>query len=240
MLSVVVPVMNEAENIKPLVREIMAVPAEVPLTDIVYVDDGSDDSTPQVLAAVAAENPIFRYVTHKQRAGQSAAIWTGVYHAKGDLIVTLDGDGQNNPADIVLVYREWLAAQQAQGAHPLMVAGQRAKRQDNWLRRMSSIGANKIRSTILRDGVRDTGCALKLFPREDFLRLPRFNHMHRYLAALFRRDGVAIKLVDVSHRPRVAGVSKYGFWNRALVGITDLAGMAWLLARPLPPASNVT
>lgn len=233
-LSVVVPVMNEADNIKPLVDEIMAIAAQVPLLEILYVDDGSDDATPAVLAALAASNPHFRYITHASRSGQSAATWTGVYHAKGDLVVTLDGDGQNNPADIVPVFLAW---QEAQNNHPrpLMVAGQRAKRNDNWLRRISSRSANRIRACLLQDGVRDTGCALKLFPRDDFLRLPRFNHMHRFLAALFRRDGADIILVDVSHRARTAGMSKYGFWNRLWVGVVDLFGVSWLQARALPP-----
>jgi dolichol-phosphate mannosyltransferase len=234
MITVIVPVLNEAENIRPLVKEILAIRDKVPLTEILYVDDGSDDATPDILAELTREQPLLRYIRTPKRSGQSAATWLGAYYAQGGLIVTLDGDGQNDPADIVPLYRAWKDEQQRKPG-PVMVAGQRAKRNDSWLRRVSSRIANKVRANMLKDGVRDTGCALKLMPRDEFLRLPRFNHMHRFLAALLRRDGVRVLLVDVSHRPRTAGQSKYGLWNRLWVGIVDLFGVAWLQARAMPP-----
>ena len=233
MISVIIPVLNEEENIAPLTAEILTASAHFPLTEIVFVDDGSTDNTPRILAELAQGDARIRVVTHAQRSGQSAATWNGAFHARGDLIVTLDGDGQNNPADIPALYRMWLENKKA-AVQPIMVAGQRQKREDNMLRILSSRIANNVRRGLLRDGVRDTGCSLKLMPRDIFLRLPRFNHMHRFLAALMRREGVQILLVNVSHRPRLRGVSKYGLWNRLWVGMIDIFGVAWLLSRPLP------
>lgn len=233
MISVVIPVLNEAENVAPLTAEILAASAHFPLTEIIFVDDGSTDATPAILADLVRTHDKVRVLRHALRQGQSAATWTGVYHARGTHIVTLDGDGQNDPADIPSVYNALLQAQ-AKATAPVMVAGQRIKREDNWVRILSSRIANNARRALLQDGVRDTGCSLKLMPRDVFLRLPRFNHMHRFLAALMLREGVAIHLVDVSHRPRLRGVSKYGLWNRLWVGIVDICGVAWLQARPLP------
>jgi dolichol-phosphate mannosyltransferase len=231
MISVVVPVLDEEDNIEPLVAEIAAAAESCPITEILYVDDGSRDGTPAVLQALILRQPMLRALRHEARCGQSAAMWTGVSGAQGPLVVTLDGDGQNVPADIPRLYARYEEEAKRRGARNIMVAGQRAKRNDNWLRRVSSRIANKVRSAMLQDGVRDTGCSLKLFRREDYLALPFFDHMHRFLPALMKREGVALALVDVGHRSRQKGVSKYGMWNRLFVGIHDLLGVMWLNRR---------
>ena len=231
-LSVVVPVFNDAENIESLAREIETVAPETSIIEIIFVDDCSDDATPAKLAELKKSLPMLRVLRHKKRSGQSTALWTGISHARGDLVVTLDGDGQNDPADIPLLYKKY--QESVKIAPHTLVAGQRRKRHDNLLRRFSSRTANAIRSFILQDGVRDTGCSLKLFRREDFLSLPFFNHLHRYIPALMKAKDVSISLVDVGHRPRTRGVSKYGFWDRLWVGVFDLVGVRWLLARTKP------
>lgn len=231
-ISVVVPVYNEMNCIGPLVEEIDAASRGFPLEEIVIVDDCSDDNTPEVLQFLKAKYPKIRILRHSQRSGQSTGLRTGITHARGALIVTLDGDGQNNPADIPLLYREY---QKHANQNPrVLVAGQRLKRQDNTVRRLSSRIANKARAFMLKDGVRDTGCSLKLFQREDFMGLPFFNHLHRYIPALMLARGVKLTLVDVGHRPRLQGVSKYGLWDRLWVGIADLFGVRWLLSRTRP------
>jgi len=232
MLSVIVPVHNEAENIAHLVAEIAALATQVPIMEIVYVDDGSTDNTLAVLKQVAATQPLLRIVAQTPRAGQSAATWTGVAAATQPVCVTLDGDGQNDPEGIVPMFATFMEASRHNPR--IMVAGQRARREDNIIRKISSRIANKVRAKVLNDGVRDTGCALKMFRRDDYLALPYFDHMHRFLAALFIREGVAIHLSDVRHRPRMRGLSKYGIWNRLWVGIVDLFGVAWLQARAKP------
>lgn len=244
MITVVVPVHNEQDNIKPLLEEIAAAADKSPIKEIVYVDDGSTDETQARLQEMKKTIPMLRVVRHKICAGQSAAFMTGVRAATQNLIVLMDGDGQNNPADISKIYdtfrSEFLALGNKEDtaefttATKAMVAGQREKRNDNTVRRISSRLANKIRSAILRDKIRDTGCSLKLIRREDYLRLPYFNHMHRYFPALLIRDHIKILTVDVSHRPRERGTSKYGFWDRLWVGIVDLVGVRWLLFRGLP------
>lgn len=231
-LSVIVPVFNEADNIESLAREIETVAPETSIIEIIFVDDCSDDLTPAKLTELKKSLPMLRVLRHKQRSGQSTALWTGISNARGTLIVTLDGDGQNDPADIPLLYKKY--QESAKITPHTLVAGQRRKRHDNLLRRFSSRSANAIRSFILHDGVRDTGCSLKLFRREDFLSLPFFNHLHRYIPALMKAKGVSISLVDVGHRPRTRGVSKYGFWDRLWVGVFDLIGVRWLLARTKP------
>jgi dolichol-phosphate mannosyltransferase len=175
---------------------------------------------------------ILRVIHHNRRLGQSAAFLTAARAASGDLLVFMDGDGQNDPADIRLLFGAYQDA--ALQNTKVAAIGQRANRNDTALRRVSSRLANGIRSAILKDGTRDTGCSLKLMRREDYLGLPYFDHMHRFIPALLLRNGVAIKHVNVSHRPRVHGQSKYGFWNRAFVGAADLIGMAWLTSRKLP------
>lgn len=232
MLSVIVPVYNEAENIEPLITEIAALKSRVPILEIVYVNDGSSDGTLAALKRMQTLEPMLRVVTQSPRSGQSCATWTGVQAATQPICVTLDGDGQNDPEGIVQMFQTFMDA--SKKTPHVMVAGQRQKREDNILRIISSRVANKVRSSILNDGVRDTGCALKMFRRDDYLALPYFNHMHRFLAALFIRNGVAISLSPVKHRPRTRGTSKYGVMNRLFVGIVDLFGVRWLQARGKP------
>jgi dolichol-phosphate mannosyltransferase len=232
-LSVVIPVHNEADNIAPLVAEIRAALDGVVAYEIVYVDDASSDGTAAALAALKATAPMLRVVRHAERCGQSFAIRSGVKAARGPWIATLDGDGQNDPADIP---RLWALRPASDAA--LMIAGQRTKRQDSWSKRISSRWANGIRGRLLRDRTPDTGCGLKLFPRALYLELPAFDHMHRFLGALMIRQGAAIRSVPVNHRPRLKGASKYGFWDRLWVGIVDLLGVMWLQRRARIPNSD--
>lgn len=231
-LSVVVPVFNEAENIQPLIAEIEAALAPSGMGfEIVYVDDGSRDDTPRRLAEARARYRRLRVVRLRRNCGQSTAILAGVRAARAPLIATLDGDGQNDPADIPR-----LLAALPRGVSPApLVAGLRRKRQDNWLRRISARIANGLRRRLLHDGTPDTGCSLKLFERETYLGLPFFDHMHRFLPALFRRQGLGVIHVSVGHRPRARGVSKYGVMNRLWVGIVDLFGVMWLQRRMTSP-----
>ncbi len=232
MLSVVIPVYNEQDNVESLVREVVGAQKNTPITEIVFVDDASTDGTVRILKALKKEFPIVRIVQHGVQAGQSAAMYTGAQAAQGSLVVFLDGDGQNDPADIPLLYRAYETTKTDQGR--LLVAGQRRKRQDSFLKKISSRIANAIRAGLLKDQTRDTGCSLKLMRRADYIALPFFNHMHRYIPALMLRQGVEIVHVDVSHRARERGVSKYGFWDRLWAGIFDLGGVLWLLKRMRP------
>jgi dolichol-phosphate mannosyltransferase len=232
-LSVVVPVRNEAENIESLVREIAAALVGLADFEIVYVDDGSDDGTVAELTRVRAAIPQLRCVRHARSCGQSTAIVTGVLRARFAWIATLDGDGQNDPADIPLLLERLRAARPDENLQ--MLAGWRAKRQDSWLRRLSSRVANGVRSRVLRDNTPDTGCGLKVFARDTFLRLPYFDHMHRFLPALVQRHGGRVESVVVNHRPRARGTSKYGLHDRLWVGIVDLAGVGWLMRRARRP-----
>lgn len=230
MITVVVPVLNEEENIPALIQEIMAASHHIPVSEIVYVDDGSADSSLSVLQALKNDCKMLRIVRHGRTSGQSAAIWTGVKAASNDIIVTLDGDGQNDPADIQHLYN--LYKTNVERFPKLMIAGERRKRNDVWIKRVSSRLANRIRSGFLKDNTQDTGCSLKLFRRKDYLSLPYFDHMHRFLPALMMRENVRVMHVSVSHRPRMRGVSKYGTLDRLAVGISDLWGVWWLLHRP--------
>ena len=235
-LSVVVPVHNEVENIEPLIAEIMATLEGVERYEIIYINDCSRDSTLERLTSLDQKFEVLRVLTHQKRSGQSAAIRTGVKAARGDLIATLDGDGQNDPADIpklLKAYRE-----QAIADAKILIAGFRARRQDSFIKRLSSKIANGIRSSLLGDATPDTGCGLKLFRREDFFDLPGFDHMHRFLPALMIRNGGQVISVEVSHRPRERGKSKYGTLDRLWVGITDLIGVMWLKRRPINPSVN--
>ncbi|WP_295860627.1 glycosyltransferase family 2 protein [Xanthomonas sacchari] len=226
-LSVVVPVFNERDNVPPLVAEIVAALRGTIDFEIVYVDDHSRDDTLAVLEGLKASTPELRVLHHVSQSGQSTAVRSGVKAARGLWIATLDGDGQNDPADIPKL----LAARQA--AEPLvkLFAGWRVSRQDSGSKRWASKWANAIRARMLRDDTPDTGCGIKLFEREAFLDLPYFDHMHRYLPALMQRAGWQTLSVPVNHRHRTSGVSKYNNLNRALVGIRDLRGVAWLIAR---------
>lgn len=230
MITVVVPVLNEEENIPVLVREIVQAAKTLPISEIIYVDDGSTDRSFQTLQMLKTDHAALRVIRHSKRSGQSAALWTGIKAAGNDLIVTMDGDGQNDPADIRILFD--LYKKHEKEFPKIMVAGERKKRNDNWIRRVSSRLANRIRSGLLKDQTRDTGCSLKLFRRKDYLALPYFDHMHRFLPALMLRDHVRLLHAPVSHRPRIRGTSKYGTLDRLAVGISDLWGVWWLMKRP--------
>lgn len=233
-LSVVVPVMNEADNAVPLLNEICAALRGKIAFEVLFVDDASQDGTVKALLDARKQTPELRVLKHAKNSGQSRAVRTGVLAARGKLIATLDGDGQNDPADIPKLLTEWAKA--SAGAGPLgVVAGQRLKRQDSAIKRWSSRIANSVRQRLLDDGTRDTGCGLKLFSREAFLALPYFDHLHRYIPALMLREGYRIAHVDVHHRPRAQGVSKYGTLDRLLVAYADLRGVRWLKRRSRNP-----
>jgi len=232
-ISVVVPVKNEQDNVEPLVREISAALSGCAEFEIVYVNDGSTDGTPQVLQGLKTEFPMLRVITHRTSCGQSQAVATGVKHARYEWIATLDGDGQNDPADIPALIAA--LADSNQPANLQLLAGWRNKRQDTFIRKLSSKIANGVRSRFLRDDTPDTGCGLKVFARATFLELPHFDHMHRFLPALVQRNGGAVVSVPVNHRPRERGTSKYGIHNRLWVGIVDLFGVAWLQRRVRRP-----
>ena len=226
-LSVVVPVHNEEDNVAPLVGEIVAALRDRIAFEIVYVDDASTDATLARLQELQRELPELRVVRHVSNAGQSTAVRNGVRASRAPWIATLDGDGQNDPADIPKL----LAQRDAAPADIKLFAGWRVHRQDSGSKRWASKWANAIRARMLRDETPDTGCGIKLFEREAFLELPYFDHMHRYLPALMQRAGWKTVSVPVNHRHRTAGVSKYNNLNRAVVGIRDLRGVAWLIAR---------
>jgi dolichol-phosphate mannosyltransferase len=227
-VSVVVPLRNEEHAISPLVGGILQALATLSF-EIVLVDDGSTDRTREACLALAAADARIRVLGHDRSAGQSAALHSGVLAAMAPLVATLDGDGQNPPENLPTLIAPFLAAD-APAARGL-VAGQRVGRKDTLSKRIASRFANAIRSAVLRDGTRDTGCGLKAFRRDAFLALPYFDHMHRYLPALFARDGWQVVLVDVTHAPRRFGRSNYGNLDRALAGLVDLAGVAWLIHR---------
>jgi glycosyltransferase involved in cell wall biosynthesis len=225
-ISVVVPVRNEVGNIAPLVGEIAAALAGRAF-EIVYVNDGSTDGTEQELLRLMALHPWLRQIKHVQSCGQSAAVRTGVAAARGDIVATIDGDGQNDPTFIPK-----LIAVLEEGAPRIgIVAGQRVGRKDTGFKKLQSRVANAVRGAVLKDGTRDTGCGLKAFRRDVFLTLPYFDALHRFLPALVRREGYDIGYVDVVDRPRHSGVSNYGFFDRLWVGILDLAGVWWLIRR---------
>lgn len=231
-LSVVVPVHNEEDNVAPLVGEIVSALRGHALLagggfEIVYVDDLSRDATLERLAALRTTTPELRVVRHLSNSGQSTAVRNGVKAARAAWIATLDGDGQNDPADIPKL----LAEREKAAPEVKLFAGWRVNRQDSGSKRWASKWANAIRARMLRDATPDTGCGIKLFERAAFLDLPYFDHMHRYLPALMQRAGWKTLSVPVNHRHRTAGVSKYNNLNRALVGIRDLRGVAWLIAR---------
>ena len=227
-LSIVIPVKNEADNVASLVGEIRAALEGLVAYEILYVDDGSDDATASEISRLAGTAPQMRLLRHARSYGQSAAISTGVHAARGAWIATLDGDGQNDPADLPAM---WHLAQQASPSLPLLIAGYRERRQDSWSKRVASRIANTIRAQLLGDRTPDTGCGLKLFPRSLFLDLPYFDHMHRFLPALVLREGGTVVSVAVNHRPRHKGMSKYGVFDRLGVGIIDLVGVMWLQRR---------
>ena len=226
-LSVVVPVHNERDNIIPLLTEIASALRGKADFEVVYVDDASRDDTLTVMTAAKAQFPELRVMRHLAQSGQSTAVRTGVKAARGAWIATLDGDGQNDPADIPKL----IAMRNESPAAIKLFAGWRVNRKDSGSKRWASKIANAIRARLLHDDTPDTGCGNKLFERAAFLDLPYFDHMHRYLPALMLRAGWQIKSVPVNHRSRGTGTSKYNNLNRALVGIADLRGVAWLIRR---------
>jgi len=227
-LSVVVPVKDEAGNVVPLAREIAASLEGERSYEMIFVDDGSTDATTEELQSLRPALPV-RVLKHPRNLGQSRALRTGIQAARSDVIVTLDGDGQNDPADIPKL----LSLFRSEAARPAfaMVAGERAKRRDSWSKRLASRMGNGLRRTLLGDNANDTGCGLKIFRRDAFLALPYFDHMHRYLIALMLREGLEVRFMRVNHRPRGKGRSKYGVLDRAIVGASDLLGVIWLKRR---------
>ena len=225
-ISVVVPVKNEAGNIAPLIAEIATALAGREF-EIVYVNDGSTDATEHELRTLMVTCPWLRQIRHEQSCGQSAAIRSGVMMARAGVVVTLDGDGQNDPAFIPAL----LSVLEAGAPRIGLVAGQRTGRQATGFKKLQSRIANAVRQVVLKDGTRDTGCGLKAFRRDLFLALPYFDGLHRFLPALIRREGLEVGYVDVVDRPRRHGASNYGFWDRLWIGIVDLAGVWWLVRR---------
>jgi len=235
-ISVVVPVMNEEGNVQMLVDEIVNALRGVAPFEAIFVDDLSTDGTVSALTLAKATAPELRVIAHDKNCGQSSAVRSGVISARGELIATLDGDGQNNPADIPNLIAQYDRA--GRDENERMVAGQREKRQDTWSKRMASKFGNGVRGFLLRDRTRDTGCGLKLFEREAYLRLPYFDHQHRYLPALMLREGYEISHVDVSHRGRNTGTSKYTNLGRLWVSISDIFGVIWLRNRCSLPSNR--
>jgi len=236
-VSVVVPVRNEADNVRLLADEIAAALNGRWSFELIFVNDGSTDGTEAALSTLKAERPWLRQIKHASSCGQSAAVRSGVIAARAPVVATLDGDGQNDPSFIPAL----LHAFEQGGARIGLVAGQRVGRRSGAYKKLQSRIANGVRGAILRDGTRDSGCGLKVFRREAFLALPYFDALHRFLPALFRRDGYAIGYVDVIDRPRHSGKSNYGLWDRLWVGILDLAGVWWLVRRRrrVPQVSEV-
>jgi glycosyltransferase involved in cell wall biosynthesis len=236
-VSIIVPVRNEAQNVLPLLEEIERACTPLAPYEVVYVDDGSRDATPAELSLARASRPWLRILRHETSCGQSAAIRTGVLAARAPSVVTLDGDGQNDPSFVPKLVTALDAAGEGTG----LAAGQRLGRKATGFKRFQSRVANTVRAAILKDATRDTGCGLKAFRREVFLALPYFDALHRFMPALVKREGFRVVHVDVIDRPRLAGRSNYGFFDRLWVGIMDLAGVWWLIRRRrrLPAAREV-
>jgi dolichol-phosphate mannosyltransferase len=226
-VSIVVPVRNEADNVAPLIAEIAAALDGRWIHEIIYVNDGSTDATAERLVAAMKQRANLRQIRHATSSGQSAAVRSGVRAARGAIVATLDGDGQNNPAFLP----DLITAIEKGGERVGLAAGQRVGRKDTGFKKFQSRIANSARKAILRDGTRDTGCGLKAFRREVFLAMPYFDGLHRFLPALVRREGYEIAYVDVIDRPRRSGVSNYGFFDRLWIGIMDVAGVWWLIRR---------
>jgi len=228
--SIVVPVFDEEGAAAALAREIAAAFAGTEF-EILFVDDASRDGTRAALRALSSEIPQLRVLAHRRNAGQSRAIRTGVLAARGGIIVTLDGDGQNDPADAPALAKALRAAPASLG----LIGGERVKRRDTAARRLASRIANGVRRRLLRDEAADTGCGLKAFRREAFLRLPYFDHIHRYLPAMMRREGFEVGFQPVGHRPRLSGRSKYSNLGRLWVALSDVLGVMWLIGRSRDP-----
>lgn len=226
-VSVVVPMRNEAPNVRSLIEDIATSMSDHDF-EIIVVDDGSTDATAERLRECRESIGSLRLLQNTTSAGQSAAVHSGVQAARSDLICTIDGDGQNPAEDLPRLLAPLLCDS---GGEVGLVAGQRKARKDTFSKRAASRMANALRARVLHDGTRDSGCGLKAFRRDAFLGLPYFDHMHRYLPALFARDGWQVRHVDVGHRERAAGRSNYNNFDRALQGAVDLVGVAWLVRR---------
>jgi dolichol-phosphate mannosyltransferase len=226
-VSIVVPVRNEADNVGPLIDEISRALDGRFAYEIIFVNDGSTDATGERLRALMTQRKNLRQLKHATSCGQSAAVRSGVRAARGKLVATLDGDGQNDPAFLPALIDALGDATSRIG----LVAGQRVGRKDTGFKKFQSRVANAVRGAVLRDGTRDTGCGLKAFRKEAFLALPYFDGLHRFLPALMRREGFDIAYVDVVDRPRRSGTSNYGLFDRLWVGIMDLCGVWWLVRR---------
>ena len=226
--SIVIPLFNEEANVRPLVEEILAATGDHPPRRIVLVDDASTDDTAEIVHRLQAEQPgRIELVRNRHRSGQSTAVYNGVQAADSEWIVTLDGDRQNDPRDIPAVLDRLARSP----VDEILVIGHRVNRRDTWLKRVASRIANAVRGALLHDRSPDTGCGLKGFRRRVFLELPYFDHMHRFMPALMLQNGGEVISIPVRHRPRAAGVSKYGVLDRLWVGIVDLFGVAWLARR---------
>ena len=227
--SLLITVMDEEENIKPVLREIAAAlkDGEPDSYEFVFVDDGSRDNTVAELLSLRTEMPMLRVIKHDRNFGKSTALRTGFVAARNDIVAMMDGDGQNDPSDVLRLIAPFKSGDPMLG----LVAGQRIRRADTLRKQLASRWANKQRQSLLKDGARDSVCGLKAMRRDVFLRLPFFDNIHRYLIALVIREGYRTELIDVIDRPRAAGHSKYGIWDRAMVGIPDLFGMVWLRRR---------
>jgi dolichol-phosphate mannosyltransferase len=226
-VSIVIPVCNEEENVGPLAQEIVTALSGRSF-EILFVDDGSTDATAAAVLAMRATIPEVRLLRHSFRCGQSAAVTTGVRHARAEWVGTLDGDGQNDPADLPKL----LAARlQPENSGVALFQGYRTSRRDTGFRRFQSNIANGVRRRMLGDGTPDTGCGIKVLHRPTYLELPNFDHMHRFLPALFQRAGVRVISIPVNHRQRSRGISKYGMFDRLWVGIVDIFGVMWLRRR---------
>lgn len=228
-ISVIIPVKDEVENVVPLAREIDTALADEPNAEIIFVDDGSSDGTGDALKALKHNLPRLRVIQHTRNLGQSRSIRTGVLKARSDVIVTLDGDGQNDPADIAKLLA--ILRNATEDDNIGLVSGIRSKRKDSLSRRLASRIGNGIRSRLLNDGATDTGCGLKAFRRDAFLSLPYFDHIHRFIITLMIREGYGVRFVEVNHRERKHGISKYTNFNRMLVSVNDLLGVRWLQHR---------
>ena len=233
-LAIVVPVFNEAENNATLIDEIVVTLGDATGYGIIVVDDASTDGTASVLSGCTDRHSQLRVIRHRQHCGQSAAIVTGIEAATAHWVVTIDGDGQNDPADILNLY----AAMDRAGDDVWLVAGYRKQRVDGWLKRVASTIANTTRGFLLQDQAPDSACGIKLFARETFLALPRFDHMHRFLPALVQRQGGRVLSVGVNNRAREHGQSNYGIHDRLWSGIVDMLGVMWLRRRIMRPENE--
>ncbi|MFO0427614.1 MAG: glycosyltransferase family 2 protein [Planctomyces sp.] len=231
-ISVVIPAHNESGNLPRLIDEIRDALAGKLQYEVIVIDDGSSDDTASVLHRLRGDNPELKVLRHRKCCGQSTSLMTGIDAARGRFIGTLDGDGQNDPHDLPTMLK---ILEEGLSLGVVMVTGHRTKRKDSYWRLLSSRIANRVRSSLLRDNTPDSGCGIKVFLRTNFLRIPRFDHMHRYLPALFCRDGGKVVSTPVNHRPRVAGRSHYGTMGRLIDGIVDLAGVSWLMRRSRRP-----